>query len=70
MRAFSALDMALWDALGQATGLPVYQLLGGACRLGPGLQHLRERRPQPRLGPRCRRPGDLAAELVTSGTWG
>ena len=32
MRALSALDMALWDALGQFTGLPVYQLLGGACR--------------------------------------
>jgi galactonate dehydratase len=32
MRAVSALDIALWDALGQAVGLPVYQLLGGACR--------------------------------------
>jgi galactonate dehydratase len=32
MRALSALDMALWDALGQSVGLPVYQLLGGACR--------------------------------------
>ncbi|HTW00984.1 MAG TPA: mandelate racemase/muconate lactonizing enzyme family protein [Streptosporangiaceae bacterium] len=32
MRALSALDMALWDALGQATGVPVCQLLGGAVR--------------------------------------
>jgi galactonate dehydratase len=32
MRAISALDIALWDALGQAAGLPVHQLLGGACR--------------------------------------
>jgi L-alanine-DL-glutamate epimerase-like enolase superfamily enzyme len=32
MRAVSALDIALWDALGQAAGLPVSQLLGGACR--------------------------------------
>ncbi len=32
MRAVSALDVALWDALGQAVGLPVHQLLGGACR--------------------------------------
>src|SRR5271167_3945345 len=27
MRALSALDVALWDALGQVTGVPVYQLL-------------------------------------------
>jgi galactonate dehydratase len=32
MRALSALDMALWDALGQAAGLSVCQLLGGAVR--------------------------------------
>ncbi len=32
LRAVSALDIALWDALGQVAGLPVYQLLGGACR--------------------------------------
>ena len=30
MRALSALDIALWDILGQATGMPIYQLLGGA----------------------------------------
>lgn len=29
MRALSALDAALWDILGQALGVPIYQLLGG-----------------------------------------
>ena len=30
--ALSALDVALWDIVGQWVGLPVYQLLGGKCR--------------------------------------
>jgi L-alanine-DL-glutamate epimerase-like enolase superfamily enzyme len=30
-RAASAIDIALWDLFGQATGQPVYQLLGGRC---------------------------------------
>ncbi len=29
--AFSAIEQALWDVLGQAAGMPVYQLLGGRC---------------------------------------
>ena len=32
MRALSAIDLALWDLLGQATGQPVYRLLGGPVR--------------------------------------
>lgn len=32
MRGNSALDVALWDIWGQATGQPVYQLLGGRSR--------------------------------------
>lgn len=31
-RGNSAIDLALWDLWGKATGQPVYQLLGGACR--------------------------------------
>jgi galactonate dehydratase len=30
--ALSAIDVALWDILGKATGQPVHQFLGGKCR--------------------------------------
>jgi L-alanine-DL-glutamate epimerase-like enolase superfamily enzyme len=32
MRAISAVDIALWDLLGQYTGQPIYNLLGGRSR--------------------------------------
>jgi len=32
MRAISAIDIALWDLAGKSSGVPVYQLLGGASR--------------------------------------
>src|SRR5918911_1470901 len=32
LRGLSALDVCLWDILGQAAGMPVWQVLGGASR--------------------------------------
>ncbi len=32
MSAISGIDIALWDLAGKAAGLPIYELLGGACR--------------------------------------
>ncbi len=31
-KAFVAIEIALWDLLGKKAGLPLYKLLGGACR--------------------------------------
>ena len=45
MRCLSAVDVALWDILGQALGQPIWQLLGGTSNPdgGTGLQHVRFR---------------------------
>jgi L-alanine-DL-glutamate epimerase-like enolase superfamily enzyme len=71
MRALSALDMALWDALGQASGLPVYQLLGGACRGPvPAYNTCVNAGPNRDWDRALDEPGDLAAELRDLGYLG
>ena len=52
MSAISGIDMALWDIAGKAAGLPVHEMLGGACR-----DRIRMYRATSGHGPHCVEPG-------------
>jgi galactonate dehydratase len=55
MSAISGIEQALWDLKGKAAGMPVYDLLGGACRDDVELYA---------NGPRGTSPDELAASAV------
>jgi galactonate dehydratase len=71
MRAMSALDLALWDALGKAAGLPVSQLLGGTFRETiPAYNTCVNAGPYHDWDLALEDPGTLAAELRDQGYLG
>ena len=37
--AISGVDLALWDVIGNALGMPVYKLLGGSTKAHSGVLH-------------------------------
>jgi len=68
MRGLSAVDIALWDLIGQATGQPIHNLLGGKCR-----DQIRIYNTCVNAGPYrdqddfIERPGQLAVDLLAQG---
>jgi len=68
MRAVSALDIALWDLLGQYTGQPIYNLLGGRCRESIRVYNTCVNTPTyADLDGFLQRPGELAESLLAEG---
>ncbi len=68
MRAFSAIDIALWDILGQSTGLPIYSLLGGKTRDSiPIYNTCINFGKYTDMDDSLHRPGELAQELLDQG---
>src|SRR5579862_1409413 len=68
MRAVSALDIALWDLLGQYTGQPIYNLLGGRCRESIRVYNTCVNTPlYADQDGFLQQPGELAASLLSEG---
>jgi galactonate dehydratase len=77
MSAISGIDMALWDIAGKSAGLPVHQLLGGACRdrvkmyraTGGALPHVVEPGLPYRAAPKGRPPADQPRRSDDPAVW-
>jgi galactonate dehydratase len=68
MRAISALDIALWDLLGQHTGQPIYNLIGGKCRESISVYNTCVNTPKYRdQDGFLNNPGELAQSLLSEG---
>jgi galactonate dehydratase len=68
MRAVSALDIALWDLMGQSTGQPIYNLMGGRCRESIPVYNTCVNTPKYRdQDGFLERPGELAESLLAEG---
>lgn len=68
MRALSAIDIALWDLLGQRTGQPIYNLMGGSVRDSISIYNTCVDTPlHGDAGAFLSRPAELARDLLSEG---